>query len=59
LNSNRYALEWTPQLDYNKKLVRHRWDKVAGKDYATGLVETGVDNNAEVGYCYSYEPRWD
>jgi hypothetical protein len=59
LNSNRYALEWTPQLDYNKKLVRHRWDKVAGKDYATGLVETGVDNDAEVGYCYSYEPRYD
>lgn len=59
LKSNSYALEWKPELDYNKKLVRHRWDKIARKDYKTGEFETGVDNSAKVGYCYSYEPRWD
>jgi len=51
LADNEHALAWFPVKDYKGRLVRQRWDKVAGYRIKH-LGQTG-----EVGYCYSTTPR--
>jgi hypothetical protein len=59
LEYNKFLLEWQPEVDYDKKLIRHRWDKIASKNYRTGESDTNIDNTARVGYCYAHEPNYN
>lgn len=53
LKHNAGVLDWFPVKDYKGRLIRHRWDKVAGYR-VRHLGQTG-----EVGYCYSTEPNYN
>ena len=53
LADNEHALTWLPVKDYKGRLIRQRWDKVAGYRIKH-LGKTG-----EVGYCYSTTPNYN
>ena len=53
LSGNEDALGWFPSTDHKGRLVRQRWDKVAG------YRNKPVPDTTPVGYCYSREPNYD
>lgn len=53
LAGNEHHLAWFPVKDHKGRLVRYRWDKVAGYRVKPVPADTAV------GYCYSTEPNWN
>ena len=53
LKHNAAGLEWRAIRDHKGRLVRQRWDKVAGYRVKN------LGQKAEVGYCYSSEPNYN